>query len=145
MKVILAILACGLCSCTSTTFSVPMKVKGKDGVETVKSVRVMSTQADIVAPTSVGPQGITFASTTASFGTRREAVIDSKGNLRLDKAGNAVFNEYPIVPGVYHSTATTAAYNGGSFLTRALGSLVGTIGASLFGVGAVSNAPKPTL
>jgi hypothetical protein len=128
-----------LSGCASTNFSVPVTVTGKDGVQTVKSVKIMSTQADIVAPTSVGPQGITFGPTTA-LGVRRVAVVDSKGNLRLDKAGNPVFNEFPVVAGIYHSTATESAYNGGSFLARSIGSLIGTIAASVAGAQVASSA-----
>jgi hypothetical protein len=133
---ILAILF--LTGCASTTFSVTGKVKGKDGIETVKSVPVFKTQADIVAPTRVGPDGITFAD-TAVLGVRKIAVVDSKGNVRLDKAGNPIYNEIPVVAGIYHSTATESAYSGASFLTRSIGSLVGTIAAAFTGASAVNS------
>jgi len=134
--ILLAFLA--FTGCASTSFSVPVTVQGEKG-QTAKAVKIFTTQADIVAPTSVGPGGITFGNTSV-LGVRRVAVVDSKGNVRLDKAGNPVFNEYPVVAGIYHSTATEAAYTGGSFLARSIGSLIGTIAASVMGAQVASSA-----
>jgi len=138
LGLVLVLILSTLTGCASTSFSVPVTVKGEKG-EKVKSVKVFTTQADIVAPTSVGPQGITFSNTSV-LGVRRVAVVDSKGNVRLDKAGNPVYNEFPVVAGIYHSTSTEAAYTGASFLVRSVGSLVGTIAASVMGANVAASA-----
>ncbi len=138
MKPLLLLSYILLSACASTTFYQPVTLDGEKG-QTVKAVKIMTTQADIVAPTSVGPQGITFGN-TSELGTRKVAVVDSKGNVRLDKAGNPVFNEFPVVAGIYHSTSTEAAYSGASFLTRSLGSLIGTIAASVMGANVAASA-----
>jgi len=140
IKLMLALGCLWLCSCASTTFYQPVTVTGANGTQTVKAVKTMSTQGDIILPLRVGPDGIEFAQTGSPVGIRRVALVDSKGNPRLDGEGRPIYDEYPIVAGIYHSSATESAYQGGSFLTRSVGSLAGTIAASVAGVAAAQGA-----
>jgi len=122
----------GLTGCASTTFYDTAVVKNKDGSESARAVPRLKTSGDIVMPSSVGPDGMKFSTSAASAGMRRTVAVNSKGNPLLDGDKRPIYNEAPVVAGIYHSTATEAAYLGGSFLTRSFGSVFGTAFASIF-------------
>lgn len=120
-----------LCSCASTTtYNV-----GPDG----KPSKAFQTYADTYGPTTIttNSRGTVIKVeefTTTNFPMMKVAVTNSKGNPILDKNGNAIFNEVPLVPGIRHSEPTMALFRGLSLFTRSVSNLAGTIISGMFGI-----------
>jgi hypothetical protein len=70
---------------------------------------------------------------------QRIAVTDSKGNPLLTKDGQPIFNEMPLVAGLNHSFPTASRGDALSKTIRSVGSLAGTIAASLTGASAANS------
>jgi hypothetical protein len=70
---------------------------------------------------------------------QRIAVTDSKGNPLLTKDGQAIFSEVPLVAGLNHSFPTAARGDAFSKAIRSVGSLVGTVAASITGASAANS------
>lgn len=70
---------------------------------------------------------------------QRIAVTDSKGNPLLTKDGQPIFNEMPLVAGLNHSFPTAARGDAISKIIRSIGSLAGTIAASIAGTEAANS------
>jgi hypothetical protein len=135
-----------LTGCASTTVYQPMTATGKDGVTHTKAVKVFAVQGDIsgafTLTTQPGCGGVTLEVKPLDAGQvlmQRIAVTDGKGNPLRDKAGNAVYNEIPLVAGLNHSRPTGVAWDGVSQSLRSVGSVVGTIAASVMGTQAATS------
>lgn len=133
-----------LAGCASTTVYQPVTVKGAKG-ESVKSAKVLSIQGDVAGAfrlTTTPDGGISWevrALDTNQVLMQRIAVTDGKGNPLKDKAGNAIYNEIPFVAGLNHSRPTGVSWDGVSQGLRSVGSVVGTIAASVMGTQAATS------
>ncbi len=142
----LLLLACALLSaCASTTIYQPVTVQGEKG-QTVKSAKVISLQGDISGAFTLTTQpggGVSLdvkPLDSTQVLMQRIAVTDSKGNPLLTKDGQPIYNEIPLVAGLNHSRPTSAAWDGASKGIRSLGSLIGTIAASVMGTSVAASA-----
>lgn len=125
--------------CSSLTTYAPGTSTGKDGSIRAVAVKKLQFYGDIHGPFTIGADGsISVKDPSPNAPVARIAVTDSKGNVLRDAAGNPVFNEIPVTASLKNSDATTALFRGMSLFTRSVGSLVGTIGASLFGIEAAN-------
>jgi hypothetical protein len=126
-------------SCTTTAVYQPVTVQGKDGTQHVKSVKMLGLQGDINGAFTLEtrPGGYVSLDVKAldagQFIMQRIAVTDSKGNPLFDKEGKPIFNEVPLVAGLNHSFPTATRGDAVSKTLRSIGSLAGTIAASVTG------------
>lgn len=134
LGVVLALMITG-CA-TNSNFATAKVPDGHGGTKTV-GVKVYSQQADIIGDieTTIGKDG-SFHQTVKTPATKnvaimRVAVVNAKGAIMTDNAGNAVFNEIPMVAQIRPSNGTQALFFGLNTAFRGFGSMVGTAGASI--------------
>ena len=131
--------------CASTTIYQPMVVNGKEGAQTAKAVKLMNIAGDVngAFTLSTRPGGYVTLDVkpldSSQVVMQRIAVTDSKGNPLLTKDGQPIFNEVPLVAGLNHSFPTSARGDALSKAIRSVGSLAGTIAASLTGASAANS------
>jgi hypothetical protein len=140
----LSLLALILTGCASTTIYQPTTYQTEKG-QAVKSAKVLSVQGDISGAFTLTTQpggGVMLdvkPLDASQVLMQRIAVTDSKGNPLLTKDGQPIYNEIPLVAGLNHSRPTGAAWDGLSKGLRSVGSVVGTIAASLTGASAANS------
>ncbi len=140
-----SILAITSFGCASTTIYEPVVVNGKEGTQKVVSAKRMNIAGDIngAFTLTTKPGGYVNLDVkpldASQVIMQRIAVTDSKGNPLLDKAGNPIFNEVPLVAGLNHSFPTAARGESFSKGIRSIGSLAGTIAASITGASAANS------
>ena len=133
-----------LSACASTTIYQPVTVQWEKG-QKVTSAKVMSIGGDIngaftLTTSPGGGVSLDVKPLDASqVVMQRIAVTDSKGNPLLTKDGQPIFNEMPLVAGLNHSFPTAARGDAFSKAIRSVGSLAGTIAASIAGTEAANS------
>jgi hypothetical protein len=134
-----------LTGCAQTVVYQPTVVNGKDGRQGVKAVKMLALQGDIAGAFTLRtrPGGYVELDVkpldASQVLMQRIAVTDSKGNPLLTKDGQAIFNEVPLVAGLNHSFPTAARGDAISKALRSVGSVVGTVAASVTGASAANS------
>lgn len=132
--------------CASNATLSPQPYTKKDGSTGYRAVKTYSQQADIIGDveTTVSASGDFWQKVTtpnaANVPTMRVAVMKPNGSPALDKAGQPIFNEIPMVAQIRPSAGTEAMFSGLNQVIRGLGSFAGTVGASLVGIFAAQGA-----
>jgi hypothetical protein len=133
-----------LTGCASTTVYQPVTLQGPKG-DTVKSAKLLNLAGDIngAFTLTTRPGGYVTLDVkpldASQVLMQRIAVTDSKGNPLLTKDGQPIFNEVPLVAGLNHSFPTTARGESVSKGLRSVGSLLGTVAASITGASAANS------
>lgn len=154
-SVALAVYLFFLTSCTNTTLYRTVTSKRADGSTVARAVPMLKIAADINGPATItsAPDGTTTIDIKPigeSIAFARRAVVDGKGNPILDKNGNPIYNDVPVIAGINHSAPLAVWWEGLSKATRSAGSVAGTIAASVAGAeaaneigGAINAAVSP--
>ena len=142
--IVIAAASLVLSACASTTIYQPVVVSGEKG-QSVKSAKIMSIGGDLNGAFTLVTQpggGVSLdvkPLDASQVIMQRIAVTDSKGNPLLTKDGQPIFNEVPLTAGLNHSFPTAARGDALSKAIRSIGSLAGTIAASIAGTQAANS------
>lgn len=124
-----------LTGCSSlTTYTTGQDAKGN-----TVAIKRVQTYGDINGPFKIGADGsLEVKDPSPNTPYNYIAVVDSKGNPILDKTGKPIFNTIAVTASLKNSDATLAFFRGFSMAARSIGSVIGTIGSSLFGIEAAN-------
>jgi len=141
--VVMALMSMFLTGCLSTSVYRTQVINTPDG-QVAKSIKAFSIQGNIQGSFTLSTTADGAASLTVNplnldqIAYSYIAATNGKGDPLFDDAGNPVYNTIPFVAGLDHTSPTTAFWAGLNKSFRSLGSVIGTIGASLFGIEAAN-------